>query len=216
MENISITLVLVVMTGLVSYQAFSKPEMRSKLLLHPYTVKHNSEWFRLLSHGFIHADWGHLFINLFVLYQFGEVVESFFAVIFGPVISPVAYILFYLSAIVISSLPDYFRQADNPGYGALGASGATSAMVFVYVLIDPWAWFLFPPMPAILFGVGYLWYSNYMDKKQQDNIGHNAHFWGAVYGLVFSIISVMAFRPELMEIIWFRLLQGPSAPPFLQ
>jgi len=97
----------------------------------------------------------------------------------------------------------------------VGASGATSALVFAFILFDPWQWFLFPPLPALLFGVAYLWYSSYMDKRGMDNIGHNAHFWGAVYGIVFTLISAALLRPEMLNAFLVQLLKGPSAPPFL-
>ncbi len=212
MNSISLTLILVIMTGFISFQAFQKPAMRAKLLFHPYSVKHNGEYIRFLTSGFVHADWGHLLINLFVLYQFGEVAEVFFDRIFGAGWGSLAFLGFYLSAIVLASAPTYFRHQDNPGYSALGASGATSALVFVYVFLAPWQWFLFPPLPAILLAIAYLWYSSYMDKHGTDHIGHNVHFWGAVYGFVFILISALAFQPAYVRSFINQLLQGPSLP----
>jgi len=195
------------MTGLISYQAFNNPEMRAKLIFYPATIKSSGEYYRFLTHGFIHGDWGHLFINMFVLYQFGRFAEeSVFPLLFGDSIGKFVYLVFYLAAIVLSSIPSYFRHQDNYGYAALGASGATSALVFTYILFYPWQWFIFPPLPAILFGVGFLIYSSYMDKRGSDNIGHNAHLWGAVFGLFFTIASVMALQPELMDYIIGQLL----------
>ena len=211
----SITLLLVLLTGLVSYQAFNNPAISQKLLLHPYSVYHHGEWYRLLTHGFVHADWGHLLINMFVLYQFGELMELYFQGIFGGAFGKGVYVLFYLAAIVLSGLPSYFKHKHNSYFGALGASGATSAVVFAFIFFYPWEWFLFPPLPALLFGVGYLWYSSYMSKHGQDNIGHDAHFWGAVYGFAFIVVSALAFRPEFFDAFLHNLLQGPSRPPFL-
>ena len=208
-------LVLVIMTGIISYQAFNNPAMKQKLLFYPYSTHKNGEWYRFLTSGFVHADWTHLLVNLFVLYQFGKIVEYYFEnLIFGQGLGKIVFILFYLSAIVVSSIPTYFQHQENAYYRALGASGATSAVVFVFILFHPWEWFIFPPLPAILFGIGYLWYSSYMDKQGRDNIGHNAHLWGAVYGLVFVISIALLYKPELLNLFIDQLLVGPGMPNF--
>ncbi len=211
----SLTLILVIMTGIISYQGFNNPAVNAKLMLYPVQMKARGEWYRFITHGFIHADWSHLIINMIVLYQFGEFLENAFVQVFGAGIGQILYVALYLSAIIISAIPSYFQHQDNPGYAAVGASGATSALVFGFVLFNPWEWFLFPPLPALLFGVAYLWYSSYMEKRGMDNIGHNAHFWGAVYGVVFTIISAFALAPELINYFFAQLMQGPSAPGFL-
>lgn len=203
------SIILVIMTALISYRAFNDSVVRGKLIFYPKIIKEQGEWYRFLTSGFIHADYNHLLINMFVLWQFGEVAEELFPIIFGPTYGKIVFILFYLSAIIISSIPSYFRHQDNPSYAALGASGATSALVFVYIFLAPWNWFLFPPLPAILLGIGYLMYSSYMDKRGTDNIGHNAHFWGAVYGIVFIVSASLSFRPELFESFISQLLAGP-------
>lgn len=209
-----VTYGLLVLTGLVSYQAFNNPAMKQRLLFHPASISQRGEWYRFLTHGFIHANWSHLLINMFVLWQFGEVIEFFFSsYLFGKALGPVMYLLLYLSAIIVASIPDYFQHKDDFYYGALGASGATSALVFAYILLNPWGWFLFPPMPAIIFGAAYLWYSSYMSKRGADNIAHNAHFWGAVYGLVFMVTSAMAFQPSLLG-KFLQALLSPEMPNF--
>ncbi|MEN0006102.1 MAG: rhomboid family intramembrane serine protease [Bacteroidota bacterium] len=210
----SLTIVLIIMTSIISYQAFSNADMRQKLILHPASIKEFGQWHRFLTHGFIHADWGHLILNMYVLYIFGEDLEFYFNQVLGPMFGRLAYLFMYLTAIVLSSIPSYLRHQDNYGYSALGASGATSAVVFGFVLFNPWLWFLFPPLPAIIFAVGYLWYSSYMDKRGGDNIGHNAHFWGSVYGLLFTITSMTFAKPEMLEFFVARLLEGPSGLPF--
>ena len=209
------TTILVALTGIISYQAFTNLSMKQQLLFHPTSIQARGEWYRFFTSGFIHADWGHLIINMFVLYQFGEVVEIYFEQIFGLSAGRVIYILFYLSAIAIASIPSYFKHNDNNYYRALGASGATSAIVFVYVFFDPWQWFIFPPLPGVLMAIGYLWYSSYMAKRGNDNIGHDAHFWGAFYGLVFIFSIAIFYRPELLDYFLVKLLAGPTSPPFL-
>ena len=207
----SLTLLLVIMTSVLSYQAFNNPAMRTRMLFHPVSIHQSGESYRFLSHGFVHGDWQHLLINMFVLYQFGQIAEQLFRVIFGNPMGAIMFVFFYVSAIVVSSVPSYFKHKGNSYYAALGASGATSALVFTYIFLDPWHWFLFPPLPAILFGVAYLWYSSYMDKRGADNIGHDAHFWGAVYGIVFIVISSLVYRPELLQRFMLLLLEGPRS-----
>ena len=208
------TTIILIITGLVSYQAFNNPSLMENLIFYPHAIDRNKEWYRFISSGFIHANWPHLIINMFVLYQFGPFVEIVFSSTFGEAMGRVVYILFYVSAIAIASTPTFFQYKESPYYRALGASGATSAVIFAYILFHPWDWFLYPPLPALLLGVGYLWYSSYMAKKGQDNIGHDAHFWGAVYGVAFILSVAILYRPELLNMIINELMSGPKPPPF--
>ncbi len=213
--GLSLTLIIIIMTGIISYQAFTNPVMRARLMFYPVQMKSSGEWYRFLTYGFVHANWEHLLINMFVLYMFGEYLENAFLSIFGASTGRMLFLLLYVSAIVISTVPSYFRNQDNPGYAAVGASGATSALVFGFILFNPWEWFIFPPLPALLFGIAYLWYSSYMEKRGMDNIGHNTHFWGAIYGLFFVILTAVALSPSLLNFFISRLLEGPSVPGFL-
>jgi len=215
MDTPSLTVLLVILIGFISWQGFRKDPVRERLLFHPYSIAKHGDWFRFITHAFIHSDWNHLLINLFVLYQFGQVSESFFAYLFGPTYASLVFLIFFLGALICSSIPDYLKYKKTPGYAALGASGATSAFVFVYILQDPWNWFLFPPLPALLLGVAYLAYSSYMDRRGEDHIGHNAHFWGAVFGLSFAGLAAAWLKPEFLQYFIQKLLEGPQWPPFL-
>lgn len=210
----SITLIIIIITGLVSYQAFNNAELKAKLLFHPYTIKRQGEWYRFLTHGFVHANMQHLLINMFVLWQLGEFIEAQFNQVFGPTQGMIIYIVLYLAAIIMSSLYSYGQHQNNPGYAAVGASGATSAVLFSFILFLPWEWFLFPPLPGILLGVAYLYYSSYMSKHGYDNIGHDAHFFGAIFGVLYTIGIALLFRPELLSFFIDQLLTGPKPPPF--
>lgn len=222
----SITMMLLILTVVVSYPALNNPAMKNSLFLFPYAINNRKEYFRFLTHGFVHADMTHLLINMFVLWQFGEVLENGilyadgtiykkgFSQYFGPITGKALFLILYISAIICSSLWDYQIHKNNKGYAALGASGATSAIVMGYVLLDPWAWFLFPPVPALVFAIGYLWYSNKMAREANDNIGHNAHFYGTVYGLVFIAAISLFMNPELLTDFVAQFMQGPSKPPF--
>lgn len=210
----SFTIIIIAVTCLVSYGAFQDPELRARLIFHPATVKNRGEFYRFLTHGFIHADFNHLLFNMWALYVFGNTVEAIFATyIFPtPLIGKLMYVVFYLASIVAASYVTFIRHQDNYGYSALGASGGVAAMMWPYVLFAPWNWFIFPPLPAILIGPLYIWYSHYMDKKGGGNVGHNAHLWGAIFGLVFYVILLVFRRPELLQLFLEQLVhpQGPS------
>lgn len=212
----SLTIILIIITALISYQAVQNPSLYDKLVFQPYTIKRKGEWHRFLTHGFIHSrqNWTHLMVNMFVLYQVGENVESYFNAFFGQGIGRIALLFLYLSAIICSSIPSYLKHQDNPAYGAVGASGATSALIFAFALFQPWAWFIFPPLPAILMAVGYVFYSNYMSKQSRDNIGHDAHMYGAIYGLLCTLALAFALNPKVIEYIIQAFLAGPTPPPF--
>jgi membrane associated rhomboid family serine protease len=153
-------------------------------------MKENNEWWRWISSGFIHKDYGHLAVNMLSFYFFGKIVEDQFAAITSAHNS-ILFLIFYLSSIVVSGMYDYHRFQNNYAYSALGASGAVSAVIFSYILFEPFGriyLFFVVGLPAWLVGILYLVYEYSMAKKEMDNIGHNAHFFGAIYGLLFPVI----------------------------
>jgi membrane associated rhomboid family serine protease len=184
-------LLIILVTAIVSYLAFGNPALFEKLVFSPYRIKHNKEYIRWIGHGFIHADYMHLIVNMMTLYFFSSALEQISMVVAGDYWF-LYFVAFYLLSIVMSSLYAYHKNKDNYSYSAVGASGATSAMIFSYILFAPtskiYLYFAIG-IPAWLFGVLYLVYEFYMGKKQQDNIGHDAHFFGALFGVVFTIIS---------------------------
>lgn len=181
-------------TVLISIMAFNQPEVFSKLQLNPYQVYHRKEWYRLITHGFVHVDWMHLIINMFVLFSFGQGIEGLFQELESAgylSYYQIWYTGFYISAIVIASLLSVAKHKDNYHYNSVGASGAVSAVVFFYIFFDPYSkllLFMIIPIPGILFGVAYLIYSQYMSRRGSDNVNHDAHFIGAVYGFLFPLI----------------------------
>ena len=195
------TLILIALTVVVSWLAFSRPRLLDRLTLWPPAIDRKHEYDRLVTHGFVHADWMHLFFNMFTLYFFGPLAERFYANAVGPV----AYPLFYLAAIVVAILPTYMRHRRDAGYRSLGASGAVSAVLFTYILFNPWGMIgiMFIPCPAILFGVVYLAYSAWADARgEHGNVNHSAHFWGAAFGIAFALVV----EPRLFGIFIDRLL----------
>ena len=193
--QLSTTLIIVAVTALVSWRAFNDQKLLHRLILWPPALKRNKQYDRLLTHGFIHADWMHLLFNMVTLWSFGTQVER----IFSEWITPLGYVLFYLSAIVIAILPTYLQHRNDANYSSLGASGGVSAVLFAFILFDPWATlFIFPiplPIPAILFAVLYVGYSIWMDRRGGGNVNHSAHLWGAAYGVLFTL----ALQPRVLS-----------------
>lgn len=189
-----ITIIIIAVTVGISAIAFNNQQILEKLLLSPYRIAHQKEYFRIVTHGFVHADWMHLLINMFVLWSFGNALQLWFnqLAIVNLISSPVLHILIiYLGGIIISSLSSIVKNKNNYYYKSVGASGAVSAIVFASIFFDPWqSLYLFAiiPIPGILFGAAYLWYSHYMSKKGGDNINHDAHFYGALFGLVYPVL----------------------------
>lgn len=187
---ISVNLILVIITCIVSFVCFSNQTYFNKGAHNPYLEHHRGEKYRLLTSGFLHADHFHLFINMFVLYQFGAVLEDVFVQRYGYLGSYI-YFVFYLVMIVLANLYTHFKYQDVPSYRAIGASGATSAVLFAYIYYYPLSMlglYMVIPVPAIVFGVLYLWYSSWASKKNMDNIGHDAHLYGALAGFLTSVI----------------------------
>jgi membrane associated rhomboid family serine protease len=165
----------------------------------PYQVYHRKEYYRLISHGFVHADWVHLIVNMIVLYSFGSAVENYFGqleVLGMMKYGKVWFTFMYLAAIVVSSLTTLKKHKDHIFYNSVGASGGVSAILFCSIFFNPWAklgLYFVIPMPAIIFGIGYLIYSQYMSRRNVDNVNHDAHFIGAVFGFLFPLLIKFDF-----------------------
>ncbi|MEY4594014.1 MAG: hypothetical protein RIQ47_424, partial [Bacteroidota bacterium] len=163
--NISLTIVLI--TVIVSILAFNNRNLLSKLIFNPFIIKRDNEYHRFLTSGFIHADWMHLLINMFVLYSFGPIVEQYYHSYFGDNYTNY-FLLLYLGGLVMSILPTYKKHARNSSYNALGASGAVSGVVFSFILFQPLekiCLYGILCLPGVIFGAAYLFYCIYMDKK---------------------------------------------------
>ena len=191
------TLVIITVTCLVSILCFYGKQDVRRLWFTAYGVWHRKEWYRMITYGFVHGGWGHLFFNMLTLYFFGSVVEKYFAAAFGAGAGVALYVVLYLSAIVMSTFGDLLKFKNVPSYCAVGASGAVSAVLFASILFEPkmgiYIYLIPIPVPGYLFAPLYLLYCWYMNKRNQDNIGHSAHFWGALYGLLFPLV----FRPDI-------------------
>ncbi len=200
----SITIVLIAVTCLISFLAFNDSNLKNKLIFSPYMYSKKNAWWLVLTHGFIHADYIHLFFNMYVLYAFGLNVEAFFGSM--NQIGPLYFILLYIGGMVFATLPSIVKNRENPSYRSLGASGAVSAIVFAFIVLAPTAGMglIFLPgisIPAFIFGVLYLLAENYMSKKGNTNIAHEAHIAGAIFGLIFlAFFDFEVYGNFLMEI----------------
>jgi membrane associated rhomboid family serine protease len=181
---LSQTVIIVIITAITSFIAFSNQKLYGDLIMYPPAIN-RGQYYRLLTSGFIHADFNHLIFNMLTLYFFGRSIETVMISIIGKY----GFLALYLGGIIISDIPSYLKNRNNSQYASLGASGGVSSVVFAFILFAPWQWFTFPPVPAIVYGIGYLFYCVYMGKKGGDRINHDAHFWGALYGIAFTIIN---------------------------
>ncbi|HEX8333038.1 MAG TPA: rhomboid family intramembrane serine protease [Segetibacter sp.] len=198
---ISTTLIIIILTAIISFTAFSNQKTINDLIFYPPAVSQQNQWYRFWSCALIHADIAHLAFNMFSLYMFGEMVEKAFEQIF-PGTGKILYVALYLVSQFICLVPTYMKHKDDYSYRSLGASGAVSAVVFAGIFLYPTAkigLFIIPPIiPGFIFGPLYLVVSAMMAKKGGDNINHSAHIWGAIAGIVFLIIasySMSTFDP---------------------
>lgn len=193
--------IIVLLTIGVSVYAFYNRGFASRLSLKPNLVYHRFQVHRVLTHSLVHADWAHLLVNMYVLYVFGQVCESYFASNFGDK-ADLYFLQLYMFSLIVSSLYSIFKYKNNVYYTALGASGAVTAVVFTTIFFDPWnkLWFFgIIPIPGIVFGVLYLGYTYYMSKKNVDNIGHDAHFTGALFGFIYPLFIDVSLIHQFIE-----------------
>lgn len=186
----SITVILICITVAVSFYAFNKPALLQKLMMNPYLIKKEGQYYRFISSGFIHKDHTHLLWNMFSFYFFGTAVEQNFSAVFGEA-GIYYFIVLYLSAIIISDIPTYLKERNNTDYNSLGASGGIGSVIFVFIILQPLqsiCLYFALCMPGFVFGVGYMAYTYYQGRKSKDNINHDAHLYGALYGLLFCAI----------------------------
>lgn len=186
----SVNIIIIFSIAAVSFLGFSNQTLFLKFLFKPYSILKDKEWYRFISSAWLHADYMHLFVNLFVLYSFGNYLEYFLNVYYEEQ-SSVLYLFLFLGSTVVSHIPSYVKHKSNIKYQAVGASGGVSGILFTYILINPLSMlelYLFIPIPAIVFGILYLWYSYYMSKNNMDNIGHETHIYGALGGMILITI----------------------------
>lgn len=212
-----ITYAILILTVGFSLYAMNNHEIKYKYIFHPYSIKRYNQHYRFLSHAFLHGDYLHLAFNMYALWMFGPIVEKqVLPLLLGDVGEPdpkmgmAAFILLYTGSIYASSISEYFKNKDDIHYTSLGASGAVNALIFSFITCSPMSQlgFFFIPMPAWVFGVLYLGISYYLSKRNTgndsvDRIGHEAHFWGAMFGILFTLILGL-----LNQDVYLRLIKN--------
>jgi len=189
-----------------SLWAFYNDTLYGNLILHPYSVSRGQRVYTVITSGMIHNDWMHLFFNMLSYY--------FFAFQLEPVLGHWQFGLLYTLSLILSDLPTVYKHRNDDWYHSLGASGAVSAVIFSYIMYNPMGSMYIMPFPfpiySIVFGVLYLVYCNYASKRAQDNVNHDAHMFGALSGLLITIVLhphiVNSFILQVSAVVqsWFH------------
>ena len=192
-----LTLIIIVANVLFSFIGFSNQSFLAKTIGWPYYTKRNKEYYRFITAGFLHADWPHLIFNMFTFYFFGSNLEF---ILKAPGLGGgLSFLAIYFLGMLAADIPSFLKHNNNEGYRSLGASGAVSAVVFACIVFSPWSQIrLFGAigLSMLLYAVLYVAYCIYMGKKNMDNVNHDAHLWGSLFGLVFTFALVAIARPD--------------------
>jgi membrane associated rhomboid family serine protease len=191
----TITLSIIVLTCLISATAFNNNKILDDLIFWPPAISIRHQYYRFVTCGLIHADIMHLAFNMITLFFFGRVMEAYYMGELG--LPHYYYLILYIGALIAANIPTYIKRKDDYNYRSLGASGAVCAVLFAFILLRPWETItvLVIPVPAIVYAFLFLGYSVYMSRRGGDNVNHDAHFWGALFGVVFTI----AVHPDVVN-----------------
>lgn len=207
-----LTLLLLLFIVSLSYKAFNDTVLFNRLKFNIRAVQ-NGEYYRILTAGFIHVDQNHLLFNGLTLYFFGD------NALLG--LGTINFIMLYVVSLLMGNLFALFYHRNNPYYSAVGASGAIMGVVYSGILMFPemkLAFIFFPvPLPAYIFGIGYLVYTLFGMKSQNDRIGHTAHFGGAVGGVLCTLLyDPMVFEKSFMTLVLMLLVTVVAGVAFFR
>lgn len=193
--NTPVASIIFLFTIITSIYAFNDPALYGKFMLHPYSVSRRYKLYTLITSGLIHADWMHLIFNMITFLSFGFALEK--------TVGSLNFGIIYFVSLIISDIPSVIKHKNDMWYNSLGASGAISAVLFSCILFFPFSKMYIMPIPiaiwAIVFGPLYLVYCVYASKQSGDNINHDAHFFGALSGLILTVILVPGVIPRFVE-----------------
>ena len=190
------TVTLIIITVAISLLALSNQTVMNRLIFFFFFMQ-RGQYDRFITHGFVHADATHLLFNMITLFFFGNIIESFYRQFFYDM----GFVLFYLGGLIAAILPSYLKHRHDIHWASLGASGAVSAVLFAYILFQPWKliFVFFIPVPAIIFAILYVAYSIWSGKQGNTNINHSAHLWGAAYGVIITILLEPKVLPQFLN-----------------
>lgn len=204
-DFIDLSVLLIVLTSIISFYAWSHPELLERWIMTPHLVHKRNEWYRFVSSGFLHADLGHLVFNMIAFYSFAQVVQVIFGAYFGEVLGAGLFLLLYITGIIVSDIPSYLKHRNDFDYRSLGASGGVASVMFAAILFNPLGsiriMFLPIDIPSFIFGILYLIYSYFQGRRMGDNINHDAHLYGALYGILFTLVAI----PKSALIFWAQI-----------
>ena len=192
-----VTIAIIAANVIISFKGFNDHSFFEKYKFNTAAVK-RGEKIRVFSSGFLHVDTAHLFLNMLTLYFFADVVIS--------ALGNLAFVLIYFVSLLLGNLLSYFFHKDDYAYSAVGASGAVSGIIYAAILLIPdMSLYMFPipiPIPAYILGIGYMLYSIYGMKRRIGNIGHDAHFGGAVGGYIITLaLAPWIFSSHLLMVV---------------
>ncbi len=198
-------LALILITVIVSWQGFQAPHWLDRMTFSPFLAKHHGEWYRFLTHIFIHLDWSHLIFNMLTLYFIGDYIFGEFEQIFGPFKGIYYFLVLYLMGGLFATFYSFYRHQDNSSYRSLGASGAVSAVLFAFVTAHPTQglMLMFIPIaiPAYIFGPMYLLIEYYAFRKGNTGIAHDAHIAGAIFGILFVLFFLPGYAQYFASLL---------------
>lgn len=203
----TVTTLLCIFIFLISVWAWNDPKIFNGFMHFPYQEARDRSFYRFFTSIFLHGSWLHLLVNLFVLWSFGQIIEDRFIQIFQPFVGKLYYLLLFLLSGILADIPTYYKFKSDYEFRSVGASGSISGIMFAYVLFYPWNMlYLYGiiPIPGIIAAVIYIWYSRYAAKKEGGRIDHNAHLFGALSGLIITIL----LYPPVLQIFFQKLIQG--------
>lgn len=194
LQNTPVASLIFIFTVVTSIYAFNDSSLYGKFMLHPYSVYRRSNAYTLITSGLIHGSWMHLIFNMFTFYFFAFTLEK--------TMGSLPFAIIYFVGLILSDIPSVIKHKDDFHYHSLGASGAISAVLFSYILYYPLSTLMIFPLPvpiwAVLFGFLYLIYCYYMSRSSRDNINHDAHLFGAITGIIITIILVPGIVPHFL------------------
>jgi membrane associated rhomboid family serine protease len=195
------TYILIIITAATSFYGWSNPDLQNKWMFNPYTAHHGRQYYRFLTSGFIHSNTVHLLFNMVALFFFGDVLERIYVNQYGS-LGIVFYLMTYLLGIVVANFRTFYKYKDSSYYNSLGASGGVAAILFASILYRPTSsiclYFAFC-LPAFILGAVYLIYSYYSGYRKGDNVNHDAHLYGSLFGIAFTILIRPAVVVEFFE-----------------